>query len=301
MSRASLDVAPDMSKDDNGISIHVGGGLVTQSMVKAPEPSGAETAVVVERRGAAAWLRINRPDALNSLNPDVVSGLQQGLDRAESDPEVRCVVLTGTGRAFCAGADLKFVRRTGEDPGEGQAHFLEEVGELLNRIEAFSKPVVAAVNGLALAGGLETVLCCDIVIAAAGARLGDAHANYGLLPGGGASVRLPRKIGANRAKYLIFTGDFVAASDPMWTGLVNSVVPDGELDQAVTELVDKLAARSPLGLSRMKQLVNDGLEQPSSTGLRLELLASALHAHSDDMTEGLRAFEEKRSPQFSGR
>jgi enoyl-CoA hydratase/carnithine racemase len=258
-------------------------------------------AVVLEQRGAAVWLRINRPDALNSLNPDVVDALEQGLSRAESDPSVRCVVLTGTGRAFCAGADLKFVRHAAEGAGEGQNGFLQRVGALLNHIESFPKPVIAAVNGLALAGGLETVLCCDIVVAASGARLGDAHANYGLLPGGGASIRLPRKIGVNRAKQLIFTGDFLPAADPTWNGLVNAVVPDDELEQTVTALTDKLASRSPLALRRAKQLVNDGLQQPVDTGLRLELLASALHQHSEDMAEGLRAFEEKRSPQFSGR
>jgi enoyl-CoA hydratase len=259
------------------------------------------TPVVVERRAAAAWLRINRPEAMNSLNVDVVDGLQQGLDSAEADDEVRCVVLTGTGRAFCAGADLKFVRNAGEELGDGQSRFLELVGALLNRIESFPKPVIAAVNGLALAGGLETVLCCDLVIAAQSARLGDAHANYGLLPGGGASVRLPRKIGPTRAKHLMFTGDFVPASELLQSGLVNQVVPDGELDAVVAALVDKLAARSPLGLRRMKQLVNDALEQPISTGLRLELLASALHQHSHDMNEGLRAFQEKRPPAFTGR
>lgn len=257
-------------------------------------------AVVAEQRGAAMWLRINRPDALNSLNTDVVAGLEQGLDRAESDAAVRCVVLTGTGRAFCAGADLKFVRQAAEGAGDGQNRFLEQVGALLSHIESFPKPVIAAVNGLALAGGLETVLCCDIVVAASGARLGDAHANYGLLPGGGASIRLPRKIGVNRAKQLIFTGDFLPATDPTWTGLINAVVPDAELEQAVTALTDKLASRSPLAMRRAKHLVNDGLEQPVDTGLRLELLASALHQHSEDMTEGLRAFEEKRSPQFTG-
>lgn len=269
--------------------------------VASDESEVLAAAVVVRRRGAAAWLRINRPDAMNSLNMDVVAGLQEGLDSAESDENVRCIVLTGTGRAFCAGADLKFVRQAGEEPGDGQSQFLEQVGALLNRIESFPKPVIAAVNGLALAGGLETVLCCDLVIAAQSARLGDAHANYGLLPGGGASVRLPRKIGPTRAKYLMFTGDFVLASDLLESGLVNQVVPDAELDAAVTTLVDKLAARSPLGLSRMKQLVNDGLEQPITTGLRLELLASALHQHSQDMNEGLRAFQEKRPPAFTGR
>jgi enoyl-CoA hydratase/carnithine racemase len=145
------------------------------------------------------------------------------------------------------------------------------------------------------------VLCCDLVIAAQSARLGDAHANYGLLPGGGASVRLPRKIGPTRAKYLLFTGDFVPASELVASGLVNLVVPDGELETAVMDLAAKLASRSPLGLRRMKQLVNDALEQPIATGLRLELLASALHQHSHDMNEGLAAFQEKRPPAFDGR
>lgn len=260
-----------------------------------------ETPVVVERRGAAAWLRINRPESMNALNGAVITGLRAALDEAECDDTVRCIVLTGTGRAFCAGADLKFIQQLGQASGDGQSAFLEQVGELLNRLEEFPKPVIAAVNGLALAGGLEIVLCCDLVIAAQSARLGDAHANYGLLPGGGASVRLPRKIGPTRAKYLLFTGDFVPASELVASGLVNLVVPDGELETAVMDLAAKLASRSPLGLRRMKQLVNDALEQPIATGLRLELLASALHQHSHDMNEGLAAFQEKRPPAFDGR
>lgn len=275
--------------------------MTAEESTQQPVESDAELtdAVVAEQRGAALWLRLNRPDALNALNPGITAGLHAGLDRAESDRGIRVVVLTGTGRAFCAGADLKFVREAGQSSGQ-QSLFLDQVGDLLNRIEAFPAPVIAAVNGLALAGGLETLLCCDIVIAAESAKLGDAHANYGLLPGGGASVRLPRKIGANYAKQLIFTGDFYPASDPIWTGLVNTVVPDDRLNDAVTELADTLAARSPLATARMKQLVNDGLEQPVPTGLRLELLASALHQHSHDMNEGLAAFTEKRTPNFTG-
>lgn len=256
-------------------------------------------AVVAEQRGASLWLRLNRPDALNSLSPDVAVGLHAGLDRAAADPSIRTVVLTGTGRAFCAGADLKFVREAGDKPGQ-QSQFLDEVGALLNRIEAFPAPVIAAVNGLALAGGLETILCCDIVIAAESAKLGDAHANYGLLPGAGASVRLPRKIGPNHAKQLLFTGEFYSASDPIWSSLINTIVPDDQLERTVSRLADTLAARSPLGLSRMKQLINDGLEQPIPTGLRLELLASAMHQQSHDMNEGLAAFVEKRTPNFTG-
>ena len=145
------------------------------------------------------------------------------------------------------------------------------------------------------------MLCCDLVLAVRSAKIGDAHANYGLLPGGGSSVRLPRKIGPTRAKYLLFTGEFVPAADLVAPGLVNEVVEDRELIKAVERLVAKLAAKSPLVLRRMKALVDDGLEQPSATALRLEILASEVHAHSHDMKEGLAAFEEKRKPHFIGR
>jgi enoyl-CoA hydratase len=169
------------------------------------------------------------------------------------------------------------------------------------RLETFPRPVIAAVNGLALAGGLELVLCCDLVIAARSARIGDAHANFGLLPGGGSSVRLPRKIGLTRAKYLLYTGEFVPAADLVAWGLVNEVVDDSDLTAASDRLVAKLAVKSSLVLRRMKALVADGLEQPLDIALRGELLASEVHAFSHDMKEGLSAFEEKRKPVFLGR
>lgn len=266
---------------------------------KPATDAGQAGAVVTERRGAALWLRINRPEAMNSLNDEVMQGLRTGLDRAAADDAIRCVVLTGTGRAFCAGADLNLVRDSSD--GEAFGHFLSQLGDLLNRLESFSKPVVAAVNGLAVAGGLETVLCCDLVIAAASARLGDAHANYGLLPGGGSTVRLARKVGPTRAKYLLFTGAFLSASELEHFGLVNAVVPDAQLESAVSELVETLAVKSPLGLARMKQLVDDSLEQPVRIGLRMEQTAAVLHQHSADMQEGLLAFQEKRQPVFTGR
>jgi enoyl-CoA hydratase/carnithine racemase len=145
------------------------------------------------------------------------------------------------------------------------------------------------------------VLCCDLVIAARSARLGDAHANFGLLPGGGSSVRLPRKIGPTRAKHLLYTGEFVPAEQLREAGLVNEVVDDADLLAAAGRLVARLRTKSPLVLRRMKALVDDGLEQPIETALRLELLASEVHAHSHDMKEGLAAFEEKRAPVFTGR
>lgn len=262
----------------------------------------SEEPILYDERGRAAWITLNRPAALNALTPALIEAHDAALTRAESNPALRAVVVTGSGRAFCAGADLKALR------GQRSAHstaatmrFVVGVLALLDRLERSPLPVIAAVNGLALAGGLELVLACDLVIAAESARLGDAHANYGLIPGGGGSVRLPRKIGPTRAKALMFTGAFVPAAELVAAGLVNKVVRDDELGAAVEELVESLAAKSPLGLARMKQLVNDGLEQPLSTALRLEFSLMAAHAGSADMAEGLAAFEAKRKPVFTGR
>jgi len=260
-----------------------------------------DTPVLSEVRDGALWLTLNRTAALNAITPEVVEALDSALSSAESDPAVHAVVLTGNGRAFCAGADLKYVRRTTQGDETAVARFLDSVLGVMGRLEKFPKPTIAAVNGLALAGGLELVLCCDLVIAARSARLGDAHANFGLLPGGGSSVRLPRKIGPTRAKYLLFTGDFVPAEELVAAGLVNRVVDDADLLDAAGEIVARLRNKSPLVLRRMKALVDDGLEQPVETALRLELLASEVHAHSHDMKEGLAAFEEKREPRFIGR
>ncbi|WP_298361989.1 enoyl-CoA hydratase/isomerase family protein [uncultured Bradyrhizobium sp.] len=256
--------------------------------------------VISEIRGGAMWITLNRPDALNAITPAVVSGINAALDKAQLS-DVRAVVLTGTGRAFCAGADLKFVRGEAGNDETALSRFLDTVLLVMNRLETFPMPVIASLNGLTLAGGLELTLCCDLVVAARSAKLGDAHANYGLLPGGGSSVRLPRKIGPTRAKYLLYTGEFVPAEQLVAAGLVNEVVDDEMLTPATEALVAKLANKSLLVLRRMKALVDDGLEQPSAIALRQELLASEVHAHSHDLKEGLAAFEEKRKPRFTGK
>jgi enoyl-CoA hydratase/carnithine racemase len=252
--------------------------------------------VLAELRGAGLWVTLNRPQTLNALDADVVASLVEALEYAEVTPEIRAFVISGTQSTFSAGADLKFLSQA----GLRVAQFLQSVGELFRRLESSPLPVIAAVNGIAVAGGLELVLCCDLVYATQSARFGDGHANYGLLPGGGGSVRLPRRIGATRAKHLLFTGELVGAEILASAGLINKVVPDDELLREVDLLVDSLARKSPLGLRRMKQLVNDGLDQSTSTALRLELLAGAAHSFSDDMKEGIAAFTEKRLPRFSG-
>lgn len=253
--------------------------------------------ILFATRGGAAWITLNRPAALNAISPAMLRDLATALDHAGREPGICALVLGAHGRAFCAGADLKALHASGLD----QSSFLGEVLATFARLERFPLPVIAAVNGMALAGGLELVLCCDLVVAAESAKFGDAHANYGLLPGGGGSVRLPRKIGPTRAKHLMFTGEMRPAAEFLATGLVNEVVPDADLSAAVERLVGKLATKSPLGLRRMKALVDDGLEQPAVAALRAEIVVGALHATSHDMQEGLAAFNEKRAPRFLGR
>ncbi|CEJ11109.1 2,3-dehydroadipyl-CoA hydratase [bacterium YEK0313] len=259
--------------------------------------------IIVERRDAALWITLNRPAALNSLTPTLGRELGRALDLAEADPAIRALVLTGAGRAFCAGADL-----IGIGSAEGGRAIaaridalLPVIGRAFNRLEASRLPVIAAVNGLALAGGLELVLCCDLVIAAESAQFGDAHANYGLLPGGGGSIRLPRKIGPTRAKYWMMTGQFASAEDMRAAGLVNQVVPGEALVDTVRDLVASLADKSALGLARMKELVAAATDLPLAEGLAREIEVITAYAGSADMREGLDAFREKRKPRFTGR
>jgi enoyl-CoA hydratase/carnithine racemase len=258
--------------------------------------------IEIESRGSAAWLFLNRPDVMNAFTPTMVEEIDQALDRLERDDDVRVVVISGRGRAFCAGGDFAYVKKaaTGR-PHDERSRFLERLMTALRRLEDFPKPVIAAVNGIALAGGLEIILCCDLVLAAEGAKMGDAHATYGFVPGGGSSVRLPRKIGVNRAKYLLYTARHVPAETMVEWGLVHAVVPGDALDAAVRDLAEDLAAKSPLTLRRVKRLVNEQADQPLDAALRLEHMMGDLHWTSDDMKEGVDAFIEKRKPAYKGR
>lgn len=259
-----------------------------------------EHSVKVEQRERALWITLNRPEAMNALNPVMVGRITQALQLARDDSEIRCVVLTGTGRAFCAGADLSALPRAAAGAPSPMGAFLAEANDMMDRLQDLPKPVVASVNGLALAGGLELVLCVDLVIAARSARFGDSHANFGLLPGGGASARLPRAIGKARAKHLLYTGEAVTAEQFYDQGLVSQVVEDEQLAQETERLVEKLVAKSPLGLRRMKALVDQNLDLPLNAALASERLMNEIHASSHDMQEGLAAFAEKRRPNFLG-
>lgn len=247
-----------------------------------------------------AWVTLNRPDAMNALSVELLEALRATLAKAEDDLDVRVIILSGNGTAFCAGGDLKdLCLEDGTVDPDSLVEFVRFAGATIERIPALSKPVIAAVNGLALAGGLELVIACDLVVASKSARLGDAHANYGLLPGGGGAARLPRVVSPAVARYLAFTGDNLPAAELVPLGLVNEVVDDEQLESRVAELAARIATKSAPGLAHMKRLINVGLEQPLATALQMEHQALAAHAHGNDMREGLAAFRERRKPVFT--
>lgn len=257
--------------------------------------------IIYEPGETRAVIRLNRPQAMNGINGDMVVEIEEALADASARPLLRALVLAGTEKAFCVGADLKYT--LGELMGRGSLKdgFLSDVKRMMDHIEGFPLPVIGVVRGPALAGGLELLLCCDMILAAESATFGDAHSNYGLIPGGGSTVRLPQRIGANRAKQLLYLGDFYGAADMERWGLVNMVAPEGELEAALEGVLAKLEEKSPLVLRTMKSLVNGAPEMPLQDALWMEIDALDRHRLSQDMQEGLLAFKEKRAPVFQGR
>lgn len=249
------------------------------------------------QNGAVGWIILDRPDALNSLDHESVIQFTERLITWRDDPEVRVVVIAANGRAFCAGADLK---EAGGATQPGEKALLDRIIILFDMLRAYPKPVIAAVNGLAYAGGLETVMCCDIVLATDKAKFADAHSNFGVFPGGGGAAILPRKVPPNVARYMLFTGDPISAADARTYGLVNEIVAEEELRPRAQALAERLAKKSPGVLAGMKRVAIEAADKSAADALRHELLEAHNHGRSYDMAEGLKAFAEKREPQFKG-
>jgi len=255
-----------------------------------------------EARDDVVWLTLNNPQSLNALSLPVLEALREAVADVRTRGGVRCVVITGAGRAFCAGGDLLAFKADVECEDKGP--FLAKLRyaqEVFTEIEQLPMPVIGAVNGDAIAGGLELLLCCDMIIAAESARLADGHARYGIIPGGGSTARLPRKIAPNRAAYMLLTAELLPAVTLERWGLVHQVVQDDELQPTVAALSAKMARLSPLGLGTIKQLLRASLTGTAEDAAEAELIAFAGYARSHDLAEGLAAFAEKRKPKFVGR
>lgn len=259
-------------------------------------------AIKFETKDNVARITLNRPEALNAFNEQMLLDLNQALDKIEQEkPPVQVVVITGTGRAFSAGRDLKELKAT---PPEKRNNWQQIIGpRTLYRIENLPQVVIAAINGIAFAGGLELAMACDIIIASETAQIGDRHANYGLSPGGwGGAERLVRLIGINRAKWYVLTGENIPIDEAVRLGLVNKAVPADKLESAVQEVVDKLLTKNPKALKAVKRMINYGVQTDLYTSLELEHYIGFTAVTSPESKEGLKAFSEKKKTiEFGGK
>jgi len=255
--------------------------------------------ITYEKSEGVATITINRPEALNAFSAEVVSEILQAIEDVKADESVRVVVLTGAGeRAFSAGADIKAMKGM----NALKARELSQMGErLCSALENLEKPVIAAINGYALGGGLEVAMACDIRLASENARMGQTEINIGLIPGWGGTQRLTRLIGATKAKELIFTGKMIDAKTAEQLGLVNMVVPQDKFRETVRQFALELAQKAPVALKVAKALINKGAEISLDAAIALEREGFGVVASTEDLQEGVSAFIEKRKPVFKGK
>jgi enoyl-CoA hydratase len=248
---------------------------------------------------AVALVTVNRPEKLNSLNRETIGALARCFDDLAADAAVRAVILTGAGeKAFVAGADISEV--DGLSPAEGRMWGL--VGQqAFSKIENLPKPVIAAINGYALGGGLELAMACHIRIAVPNARLGQPEVKLGAVPGYGGTQRLPRLVGKGLALEMILTGDPITAERAEQIGLVNRVVPASELIPTARQIAARILENGPVAVALSLEAVHCGLEMPLDAALRWEAAQFGLSCATEDIREGTRAFLEKRKAQFKGR
>ena len=246
-------------------------------------------------------LTINRPEALNALNSDVLSSLEEKLDQMLRMPasELKCVVLTGAGeKAFVAGADIKQISAL---TSEQAVEFAQRGQKVFTKIEELQVPVIAAVNGFALGGGLELALACDFIYASENARFALPEVTLGLIPGFGGTVRLSKVVGLNKAREMTLTGDMIKADEALAVGLVNKVVPLAELMPSVVKVVESIASRGPLAVAAAKKTILSTANMNVYDGQAAEAQNFGSLFHSSDVREGTLAFIEKRKAQFQGK
>ncbi|OGQ89681.1 MAG: enoyl-CoA hydratase [Deltaproteobacteria bacterium RIFOXYA2_FULL_55_11] len=252
--------------------------------------------ILVEREGPVAIVTLNRPQQLNALSYGLIKELALALEALDQDADIRAIVLTGGEKVFAAGTDIKEMADATpfDDRLQGRLAFRD-------RINRISKPVIAAVSGLTLGGGCELAMCCDIIIASETARFGQPEVNLGIIPGSGGTQRLTRTVGKYRAMEMVLTGDFINAAEAHTLGLVAKVVPVEFLIEEAKGIAKKIAAKPPLAVKFAKEAVLKAFETSLGEGLEFERKSFYLLFASEDKREGMKAFIEKRKPEFKGK
>ncbi|MFH1993822.1 MAG: enoyl-CoA hydratase-related protein [Pseudomonadota bacterium] len=259
----------------------------------------SDQVLLVEEKDGVAVLTLNRPEVLNSFNFALLMALKKQIDSLRSKPNIRVIIITGSGqKAFCAGADLK--ERTTLNELQVK-DFIFTIRKLFTDIEFLNKPVIAAVNGVALGGGTELALACDIRLAATSAYMGLTETRLAIIPGAGGTQRLPRLVGRGKAKELIFTGRRVDAREALQIGLVNQICEQDALMDECRKMAAMICETGPIAIEQAKYAINYGLETDLHTGLGIESNAYWVTIPSEDRLEGLAAFQEKRKPVYKGK
>lgn len=254
--------------------------------------------VSLQKEGRSAIIKISNPPALNALNSTILSELSQILQVAEDDNEIYTIIITGEGRSFVAGADIQEMASLNSEEGEA---FGRRGSEIFRRIEAFEKPVIAAVNGFALGGGCELAMACDIRIASENAKFGQPEVGLGITPGFGGTVRMAKLAGPAKAKELIFTGRVIDAAEALSIGLVNKVVPTAEIMAAALEMANQINSKAPLAVRLSKKVINHATDYPTQESVTLENRLFGSCFSTSDQKEGMEAFLQKRKPEFNNR
>lgn len=255
--------------------------------------------VLYHKENGVAYITLNRPDKYNSYNGSMATALQQHLDNAEKDEEVRCIYLTGAGKGFCAGQDLG----EASDPDKIDfAHIVKNhYNDTITRFRNIEKPIVAAVNGVAAGAGANLALACDIVVAAESASFIQAFSKIGLIPDSGGTFFLPRLVGMQRAAALMMTAEKVSAADAATMGMIYKAFPDAEFEAESKKLAQSLAAMPTKGIGLTKRLLNKTFYNDLDEQLELEMMTQVAAGKTHDFGEGVRAFLEKRKPVFTGK
>lgn len=258
--------------------------------------------IIYTKQEGIATITLNRPDKMNAFTPEMMDNIYRAVEDVRSDKEVRVLIITGTGRSFCSGADVKAMAKRFNQPGGGEERRIPEAERVLLYVlfQKCEKPIIAAVNGVAVGGGLDLACACDIRVASDRARFAELFIRRGMIPASGGTYFLPRLVGIDKALELIWTGDMIDAREAERIGLVTMVVPHEELESATLELAEKLAKGPSLAIQTAKRVVYEGLDMDLESTLKHVAAAVREITQTKDHEEGAKAFVEKREPVFRG-